>query len=111
MQDQRSSDFYDVMAGGGEMRGRVLRFAGTERGFLRAKTYTREFNESLRKAMGIPTADLELEGPDFGRRPGEYDRAMRVLQYRENSADVLPVLSVPVVGDDDPMPIDYPHEY
>lgn len=111
MQGQ-SHDFYDVHAGPEGMRGRVRRFTGTEQGFLRAKRYAREYNESLRKAMGLTESDLELEinRLDFNR-PDQYEKALTIESYREHSASVVGTNAIPVIGDNDPMPTDYPHEF
>ena len=104
-------EFYDVFAGSGDTRGRVERFRSTERGFLRAKEYARNYNESLREAMRVPLADLELERCDWLARPDEYERAMQVELYREHTASVIGVTGIPVNEDDAPLPDSYPHEF
>lgn len=112
MQNDKPADFYDVYAGPEDMRGRVYRFEGTEQGFLRAKKYTRNYNESLRKAMGLTEADLETEVNrlDFNR-PDQYEKALAIESYRDHSATVCSAYQVPVVRDGDPMPTDYPHDF
>jgi hypothetical protein len=108
---QDGSTFFVVRAGSyGEMH-TVYRFVGTERGGERAKEYAAAYNESLRKAMGLTEDELKLATPDFGLRPGEYERALLAEQYRDHSALVATRSGVAVVGDDDPMPTDYPHEF
>lgn len=105
-----SADFYDV-CDGLSMRSHLYRFTGTEEGFLRAKTYVRNYNESLRQAMEIPLADLELDKPDYLDRPDEYERAMRVQLYLEHCAVVRGADAIPVIADDEPLPTDYPHDF
>lgn len=112
MQDgQETPDYYSVRAGSYEDTHTVLRFPGTEHGKLRAAEYAEAYNESLRKAMGLTKLDLTVESPDFTNRPHEYDLAEKVDAYRGESAMVTPRYGIPIVGDDDPMPTDYPHDH
>lgn len=105
------SDFHDVRAGDGESLYTVHRFTGTPEGAKRAKEYADGFNASLREAMGVTEADLLLERADHGNRPDEYDRALRAETYREHSAYVRGASGIPVIGDTDPMPTEYPHGF
>ena len=89
----------------------VYRFPNDETGHSRAVEYRNAYNESLQKAMGVSEADLELERPDWGQRPDEHDRAVKVERYRDRTAG----LSYPdvkrFVANDMPLPTDYPHDY
>lgn len=112
MENDKPADFYDVYAGPEGMRGRVFRFEGTEQGFLRAKKYTRNYNESLRGAMGLTAADLETEISRLDyNRPDQYEKALTIESYRDRSATVRPTYEIPVVKDFEPLPTDYPHDY
>lgn len=89
----------------------VYRFPNDETGHGRAVEYRNAYNESLRVAMGVSNADLELEPPDFGQRPDEYERALKAAQYRDHMAGLSYPEVKRFVGNDDPMPTDYPHEF
>jgi hypothetical protein len=89
----------------------VYRFPNDETGHGRAVEYRNAFNESLRKAMGVSEADLELERPDWGQRPNEYDRALKVEQYRDKTAGLAYPETKRFVSNDAPLPTDYPHDY
>ncbi len=110
-QQQDETKFFVVRAGShGEMH-TVYRFPGTERGKKRANEYMEGYNKSLRLAMGLTEAELTLAKPDFRLRPEEYQRALLAEQYWESSALVASRSGIAVVGDDDPMPTDYPHDF
>lgn len=109
MQENRAADFYDVYAGSDRPH-RVYRFPGTEKGFLRAKEYARNYNKSLRQAMGLTEADLEIETWD-GNQPDQYEKAMAVESYRDHAASVHGEDAVPVIRDNAPLPTDYPHDF
>lgn len=112
MQSNKPVDFYDVYAGREDARGRVFRFAGTEQGFLRAKKYTRAYNESLRQAMGLTEADLETEISRVDlNQPAQYEKVLKIESYRDRSATVHPAYEIPVIKDGDPLPTDYPHDF
>lgn len=108
---RRTAEFVDVVAGEPGQVHTVYRFPNTEHGHGRAVEYRNAYNESLREAMGIPKADLELEGPDWHQRRDEYDRAEKVELYRYNQAGLSYVHPPKPVGPNDPMPTDYPHEF
>jgi hypothetical protein len=112
MQENRPADFYDVYAGPEELRGRVFRFTGTKEGFLRAKKYARDYNESLRTAMGLTEDDLglKIENVDLNN-PEQYEKAQTVESYWDHSASVRTGHEIPVIGDGDPMPTEYPHDF
>lgn len=110
-EQQGESKFFVVRAGSSDEMHTVYRFAGTEHGEQRAKEYAAAYNESLRKAMGLTEDELKLATPDHSQRPGEYDRALVAEMYREHSALVSSRTGVAVIGDDDPMPTDYPHDF
>lgn len=110
-QQQGETKFFVVRASMyGEMY-TVYRFSGTERGGKRANEYAEAYNKSLRLAMGLTENELTLATPDFRLRPEEYERALLAEQYRESSALVSSRSGVAVVGDDDPMPTNYPHDF
>lgn len=112
MDEYRSTAPYvDVTAGSEDMRHTVYRFPNDETGHARAVEYRNAYNKSLRAAMNIPEADLELESPDYSQRPGEYDRAMQVAMYRSESAGLSYVHTPEVIGNEAPLPTDYPHEF
>lgn len=111
MQQSQRPGLYVVRAGAYDEMHTVHRFAGTETGERRANEYAAAYNASLRRALSVPEGDLELESPDFRARPEEYERALKVQQYREHSAIVVTRDGVTVIGDDDPMPTDYPHDF
>jgi hypothetical protein len=112
MQNDRPADFYDVCARQEGVRSQVFRFEGTEQGFLRAKKYARDYNKSLRDAMGLTEVDLETEisSLDFNR-PDQYEKALTIESYRDHSASVRPAYEIPVIKDGDPLPTDYPHDF
>ena len=89
----------------------VYRFPNDETGHGRAVVYRNAYNESLRQAMGVSKEDLELESPDWGQRPDEYDRAMQARQYFDHTASLSYPETKRFVGNDDPMPTDYPHDF
>ena len=103
--------FYDVKAGGGDMAWTVFRFPDTEKGRSRANEYAIAYNASLRVAMGLVESDLELKSPDYENRPDEYDTALKVESYRSHCAVIRETHTPPVVGDDDPLPETYPHDF
>jgi hypothetical protein len=105
------SKFYDVKAKGGARAWTVYRFPGTEKGWARAKEYARAYNASLMEAMGLSEADLTLKEPNHQVRPDEFDQAFKAEVYRGERAVVSEVFSPPIVGDDDPLPDTYPHDY
>jgi hypothetical protein len=109
---RRSAPYVDVV-GGNDDTGETVRyrFPNTERGHGRAVEYRNAFNADLRRCMGVTDADLELERPDWGLRPGEYERAMLVESYRDHSAGLRYIHLPPIISDGDPLPTDYPHEY
>lgn len=111
MREEQRPDFYDVRAGSRDEDHLVHRFPATERGRNRADAYREAYNTSLRKGMGVTDADLDLGEPDFGKRPGEYERAELAHLYRSQAAYIRESTAVPVVGDDAPMPTEYPHGY
>lgn len=106
-----TAEFVDVVAGDREMERTLHRFPNDEIGHGRAVEYRNAYNADLRRAMGITDADLELEGPDWGQRPDEYDRAMKVESYYTDSASLSYVHPPKVVANDAPLPTDYPHDY
>lgn len=108
---ERNADFLDVRAGMEDMETVVYRFPNTERGRKRAEEYRDRYNADLRREMGVSDADLELGEPDYSTRPEEYERARGVEVYRAQAAYIMPERAIPVVGDDDPLPTDYPHDY
>lgn len=110
-QNENIGFFYEVRAGSSDEMHTVYRFAGTELGWQRANAYAAAYNNSLREAMDVPEVDLELEYPDRHSRPDEYERALPVQQYRENTAIVVTRTGVAMIGDNDPMPTDYPHDF
>ncbi len=90
----------------------LYRFPNDQIGHGRAVEYRNAYNKVLREAMGVSEADLELERPDWGQRPDEYDRALKVEQYQDKSAGLnYPETEEKFVGNDDPMPTDYPHDF
>jgi hypothetical protein len=89
----------------------VYRFPNDETGHGRAVDYRNAYNESLREAIGVTDADLELQPPDSGQRPGEFDRACKAERYRDHMAHLEYVKEENVIGNDDPMPTDYPHDF
>lgn len=112
MQKDKTADFYDVYAGSEDMRGRVYRFEGTEQGFLRAKSYSRKYNESLRDAMGLTEADLDMKADATDlNNPEQYETLQKVESYYDHSASVRSGHRIPVVKDGDPLPTDYPHDF
>lgn len=108
---RRTAEFVDVVTGDQEMRNAVYRFPNDEAGHGRAVEYRNAYNKSLLEGMGIPEADLELEGPNWNSRRGEYDRAMQVQTYYSESAGLSYVHPPKLVANDAPLPTDYPHEY
>jgi hypothetical protein len=110
-EQQGEINLFVVRAGSYDEMHTVYRFSGTERGKARANEYAEAFNESLRKAMGLTKAELELATPDHRQRPEEYQRALIAEAYRAHSALVVTRTEVAVIGDDDPMPTDYPHDF
>lgn len=108
---ERTADYLDVWVGPSDMDYAIYRFPNTERGRKRAEEYRDNFNADLRRAMGVTDADLELERPDHFARPEEYERAERVERYYDHAARIVPERAIPVIGDDDPLPTDYPHDY
>lgn len=110
MQEQQP-DFYEVRAGVYDMDHVVKRFAGTAKGKARAEEYTEKFNAALQAAMGLSPEDMKVQKPDFQQRPEEYDLASKVEMYYSQSASVSPRYNFEVIGDNDPMPTDYPYDY
>lgn len=108
---RRTAEFVDVVAGEPGQVHTVYRFPNTEEGHGRAVEYRNAYNESLREAMKIPKADLELERPDWHQRREEYDRAEKVESYRYNQAGLSYVHPPKLIGPGDPMPTDYPHDF
>lgn len=108
---RRTAQYVDVTAGSYDMEHTIHRFPNDETGHARAVEYRNAYNADMRRAMGISEADLELEGPDHDARPGEYERAMHVQMYREESAGLSYVHLPEVVPNDAPLPTDYPHDY
>lgn len=112
---RQNAKFVDVqipMSGWDDSEGMTLyRFPNDETGHGRAVEYRNAYNESMRKAMGLTKADLELERPDWGLRPDEYERAQKVENYRDRTAGLHYPRTKNFVGNGDPMPTDYPHEY
>lgn len=108
---RRTAPYVDVTAGDREMESTVYRFPNDEAGHARAVEYRNAYNASLRAGMGITDADLELEKPDWGQRPGEYERAELVSMYRSESAGLSYVHPPKLVANDVPLPTDYPHDY
>lgn len=88
----------------------LYRFPNDETGHSRAVRYRNAYNLSLREAMGVAEADLELGHPEFGN-PGEYDRALKAERYRDHRAILAYPQELRFVGNDDPMPTDYPHNF
>jgi len=89
----------------------VYRFPNDEIGHGRAVEYRNAYNLSLRQAMGLTEADLELERPDYGQRPEEYERALKAEQYRDHTAGLSYPRVQRFVSNDDPLPTDYPHDF
>lgn len=89
----------------------LYRFPNDETGHGRAVEYRNAYNESLRQAMGLSKDDLELERPDYGLRPEEYDRALKAEQYRDHTAGLSYPREPKFIGNSDPMPTDYPHDF
>lgn len=108
---RRSAQFVDVVTGDREMRDTLYRFPNDELGHSRAIEYRNAYNADLRKAMGVTDADLALKQPDHQARPHEYDRAMLVETFRDASAGLSYVHPPKLIGNDDPMPTDYPHDF
>lgn len=113
---RQEAKFVDVVApfsgwDGDDGHFTIYRFPNDKIGNGRAVEYRNAYNESLRKATGIPQADLELERPDWKLRPDEYDRAMKAEQYRYHTAALRYPETERFVGNDDPMPTDYPHDF
>lgn len=109
MQEQQP-DFYEVRADVYEMNHVVKRFVGTPKGKARAEEYAEKFNAALRGAMGLSPKDMEVQKPDFHQRPEQYDLASKVEMYYDQSASVSPRHGFEIIGDDDPMPTDYPYD-
>jgi hypothetical protein len=108
---EKKPDFYEVHAGAYEMNHVVKRFIGTPKGKARAEEYTEKFNAALQEAMGLSSEDMKVQKPDFQQRPEQYDLASKVEMYFDQSASVSPRYGFEVIGDDDPMPTDYPYDY
>jgi hypothetical protein len=111
MEQQDGIKLFVVRAASYDEMYTVYRFPGTERGEVRANEYAAAFNESLRTAMGLTEGEVNLATPDHRQRPEEYRRALIADQYRAHSALVTTRTEVAVVGDDDPMPTNYPHDF
>lgn len=115
-EQRKNAKFVDVVApfsgwDGDDGHFVIYRFPNDEIGHGRAVEYRNAYNESLRKAVDIPSGDLDLESPDWSKRPDEYQRALRVERYRLNTAGLRYPEAERFVGNDDPMPTDYPHNY
>lgn len=113
---RKAARFVDVVApvsgwDGGDGEVTVYRFPNDETGHSRAVQYRNAYNKSLREAVEIPEADLELESPNYTLRPDEYQQALRVERYRLNTAALSYPEEKRFVSNDDPMPTDYPHGY
>lgn len=89
----------------------VYRFPNDETGHARAVRYRNAYNKSLREAIGVTDADLELSQPDYSQRPGEYDRALMAEQYRDHVATLDYPQEPRLIGNGDPLPTDYPHGF
>lgn len=103
--------FYAVRVGSHDEEWTVQRFAPTETGEKRANEYAEAYNKSLCEAMGLTGVDLSMPKPNWLQRSHEYEVAAKVDRYRMESATVGPYCIGPIVGDDDPMPTDYPHNF
>jgi hypothetical protein len=114
-EQRREANFVDVVTPltGWDEDGHltVYRFPNDETGHGRAVQYRNAFNESLRVAMDLTRENLEIEAPDHINRRAEYEMALRVEQYRDHMAHLDYVEEKKVVGNDDPMPTDYPHDF
>lgn len=108
---RRTAEFVEVVAGAYDMEHTVYRFPNDEIGHGRAVEYRNAYNADLRRAMGITDADLELDKPNHPERPDEYDRAMRVESYYDDSARLSYVHPPKLIANDAPLPTDYPHDY
>lgn len=108
---RKKAQFVDVVAGESDTASTVYRFPNDETGHGRAVQYRNAYNRSLLAGLGLTDTDLELERPDWNLRRDEYDRAMLVEQFRYNAAGLSYVLLPPVVGNNDPLPDDYPHDF
>lgn len=108
---RETAEHVDVTTWSDDAKHIIHRFPNDREGHGRAVQYRNAFNASLRKAMGVTDADLELERADFNQRPGEYERALLAEMYREHTAALTYVAPVPVVGNADPLPTDYPHDF
>ncbi len=111
MVDNGIIGFYDVMVNEDGRPVLVHRFPASERGQVRAEEYAARYNVDMLKSMGLKVSELGLGIPDFFGRPQEYVRALLVETYRTHAARVRGTARVPVVGDDDPLPADYPHPF
>lgn len=107
---RREAAFVDVVTSTCEDEQTLYRFPNDKIGHSRAVGYRNAYNAVLRKAMGITDADLALSHPDRAR-PHEYDRAMLAETYRDASAGLSYIHPPKLVGNDDPMPTDYPHDF
>jgi hypothetical protein len=108
---RRMAEFVDVVAGEPGQVHTVYRFPNTEHGHGRAVEYRNAYNVNLRRAMGVTDADLELEKPSHPERPDEYERAMKVESYYDESARLSYVHPPKLIANDAPLPTDYPHDH
>lgn len=108
---ERTAPHVDVATWEGDVKSPVYRFPNDETGHGRAVEYRNAFNESLRVAMGLTKENLETENPDHINRPGEYEMALRVEQYRDHMAALSYAHPPRLVGNGDPMPTNYPHDF
>lgn len=106
-----TAEFVDVVAGDREMERVLYRFPNDETGHRRAVDYRNAYNNDLWRAMGLTDADRELDKPNWGERPNEYDRAMKVEMYYADCAGLSYVHPPKLIANDAPLPTDYPHDY
>jgi hypothetical protein len=108
---RQEAKFVDVTTWSDEIEYALFRFPNDEIGHARAVEYRNAYNASLKTAMGITDDDLELQSPDWNQRPEEYDQAMHAELYRLRTAGLSYYVGPQVIGNDDPMPTDYPHDH